>query len=112
MRQIYQNSEYTVVYLGDEADDLVIAFLNNLMKRLKQKVEDWDKQGKSKKNLDSLSKRIYKDISRLKMAGIDVAGHKKAQARFDNILVAQVCAEAAGSSTEDLLVRMSLCKRL
>lgn len=95
-----------MVYLGDETDDLVITFLNDFMKKLKQKVEDWDKQ-----NLDSLSKRIYKDISRLKMAGIDVAGHEKAQACFDSIMVAQVCAEAAGSSSEDLLVRMRLCKK-
>lgn len=51
MRQIYQNPECTVVYLGDEADDLVIMFLNNLMKWPKQKVEDWDKHGKSKKKL-------------------------------------------------------------
>jgi hypothetical protein len=56
-------------------------------------------------------KRIYKDISRLKMAGIDVAGHEKAQARFDNIMVAQFCAEAAGSSLEDLFAHKSLRER-
>jgi hypothetical protein len=35
MRQIYQNSECTVVYLGDETDDLVITFLNDFMKKVK-----------------------------------------------------------------------------
>lgn len=50
MRQIYQNAEATVVYLGDEADNsfLAIAFLNNLMKRVIQKKEDIAKMKESR----------------------------------------------------------------
>ena len=66
MRQIYQNSKRLVVYLGDEADNslLAIAFLVNLMKRINQKMGDWDKQSKSRKNLDSLSKSGDKEIAK------------------------------------------------
>jgi hypothetical protein len=93
-----------VVYLGDEADNsfLAIAFPENLMKRVNQKMEDWDEQGKSKKNLDSLSKRAHKDISKMKKAEMDVAEYEESQAHVDDMRVAQICAKAVGFSQEEL----------
>jgi hypothetical protein len=77
------------INLGDEADNsfLAIVFLSNLMKRGNQKKEDWYKQGKSWKNLDS-SKRENKK------AGMDVHDREKDQAHVDDMKVAQICAKA------------------
>jgi len=104
MRQIYQTSECTLVYLGDEADnsDLALVFLIYFLKRVKQKIEDWDKQGKSKKGLNPISKRAHNGIAKLKRAGVDATDEEENIAIVDNMIVASICAKAVGSSAEEL----------
>jgi len=93
-----------MVYLGDEADNslLAIMFLNHLLKRVSQRREDWDKQGKSKKSLDKLSKRAHNIIASLKKGGDDATELEEAQANNDNIKIASICARAVGSSAKEL----------
>jgi Heterokaryon incompatibility protein (HET) len=104
MKQIYQTSECTLVYLGDEADNslLALTFLDYFLERLNQKRENWDKQGKSKKGLNALSKRAHKGIAEMKRSGIDTTDEEEDMAINDNSLVAGICARAMGSSAEGL----------
>jgi hypothetical protein len=50
------------------------------------------KQGKSSKNLDSLSKRDNKDIAKMKIARMDAKDLEESQARVDDMKVATICA--------------------
>lgn len=93
MRQIYRNAKRTVVHLGLEADNslLAIAFLDDIAKRCKEKMEVADVELQASRP-QILANPIYEDDPEL----------SEGQMRLEGQWMFQRCAESLGSSSEEL----------